>query len=99
MAQTNIGWKQIPEGESDIGNIPGRSTLVEVEHGDGLVLPSEIIEFKIPMNEAIVGGCHGKCGKERSKVIAFGLDSWFIVLHSIADESQVIPSGPACRYP
>src|SRR5271157_5960725 len=98
MAQINTGFKKIPEGECDICNIPVRRTLVEVEHRYGIVLPPEIIEFKITMNEAIVRFCHWKRSKERSEVIAFGLDSWFIFWQIVSDQSKVIPPGLACGY-
>jgi hypothetical protein len=87
-----------PPGKCDICNIPIRRTLVEVEHRYGLVLPPEIIEFKITMNETIVPCCHWKRSKERGEVIAFGLDSWFIFWHIVSDQSKVISPGPACGY-
>ena len=42
------------------------------------VLPEEIIEFKIPVNEAIVRCCHRKRSKPCGEIIAFGLNPWLI---------------------
>src|SRR5437588_4248363 len=96
MAQIDTGFKKISEGECDICNIPVRRTVVEVQHSYGIVLPEEIIEFKITVNEAIVRFCHWERSQERGEVIEFGMDFWFIFWQIVSGQSKVIPPGHAC---
>src|SRR5258708_5415564 len=96
MAQIDTSFKKIPEGKCDICNIPGIRTVIEVEHSYGLVLPPEIIEFKITVNEAIVRFCHWERRKPRGDVIEFDLYPWFIFWHIDLGHSEVIPPCTTC---
>jgi len=96
LVQVNSLAKKIPEGESDIHDIPSICTIIEVTYSYRLVLPIQVIQLEIEVDQPVGVMRYWEHLKRGGNLLEFRPNRRLLFRKRCSDQLQMISPGAPC---